>query len=48
MEFNFNVAAMVEAIPDALVGWLGVFAVTAVIIVVTWLLDTLTMKTNKE
>lgn len=48
MELNFNVAAMVAAIPDALIGWLGVFAVTLVIIAVTWMLDTLTMKPKKE
>jgi len=43
---GINPQAMLAALPDALIGWLGIFVVTGVIIACTWLLDTLTMKKN--
>ena len=39
-----NIKAMLEVFPNAMIGWLGVFIVTGVIIATTWLLDAVTTK----
>ena len=43
-KFAANFQAMLEIFPDAMIGWLGVFVVTGVIIATTWLLDAFTAK----
>ena len=40
--FKFNVEGLLEVLPKAGQGWLGVFTVTIVIIAAVWLLDKLT------
>lgn len=40
--FHFDVNAMLDALPNAMIGWAGVFVVTAVIIVVTVALNKFT------
>lgn len=44
MKFSINVPAMVEAFPNAMIGWAGVFVVTAVIIASVWVLNKVTSK----
>ncbi len=44
MQFGIHLDAMLEALPKALIGWLGVFIVTAVIILCVWLLNKFTNK----
>ena len=39
MKFGFYLENMMEALPKAMIGWLGVFVVTAVIIASVWLLN---------
>ena len=45
---NINVQAMVQNIPTALVGWLGVFIVMAVIIAAVYALGALTNREGKK
>ena len=42
MNFGFHLDDMLEALPKAMIGWLGVFVVTAVIIVSVWMLNKFT------
>lgn len=44
MRFKLDPAAMAAALPQALLGWLGVFVVTAVIISAIYLLNASTGK----
>ncbi len=44
MNFGFNPAAMAAAFGDAMIGWLGVFVVTVVIIASVWVLNKVTGK----
>ena len=41
---KMNLMAMVEYIPEALIGWLCVFVVTAVVIASIWVLNKVTSK----
>ena len=45
---NINVQAMVQNIPTALVGWLGVFIVMADIIAAVYALGALTNREGKK
>lgn len=45
---QINVQAMVQNIPTALVGWLGVFIVTAVIIAAVYALGALTNRSREK
>ncbi|MGN0803445.1 MAG: hypothetical protein ACI4MF_12700 [Candidatus Faecivicinus sp.] len=47
MKFEINFPAMVATIPDAMIGWAGVFAVTLVIIACVWVLNKVTVKRDK-
>lgn len=42
--FNINLEGMLEVLPNAGFGWLGIFIVTLIIIFVIWLLDVVTRK----
>lgn len=42
MNFSFNPQAMFAAFGDAMIGWAGVFVVTAVIIASVWVLNKVT------
>lgn len=44
MQFKIDFPAMMSALPDAMIGWAGVFVVTAVIIAAIWALNKLTEK----
>lgn len=44
MNFHLDVQAMLACVPQVLLGWLGVFIVTIVIIAAIWLLNKLTTK----
>jgi len=44
MNFSFNPSAMMAAFGDAMIGWAGVFIVTAVIIASVWVLNKVTAK----
>lgn len=48
MNFRLNPSAMLEALPNAMIGWAGVFAVTIVIIVGVCVLNRATSKQNKD
>lgn len=39
MNFGFHFDDMLQVLPKAMIGWLGVFVVTAVIIASVWLLN---------
>ena len=39
-----RIALFLEVLPKAVLGWLGIFIVTIIIILVLWLLDKLTQK----
>lgn len=44
MKFSFNPQAMFAAFGDAMIGWGGVFVVTAVIIASVWALNKVTAR----
>ena len=44
MKFSINPQAMFAAFGDAMIGWAGVFVVTAVIIASVWVLNKVTGK----
>lgn len=46
MKFGFYWNNLLEALPKAMIGWLGVFVVTAVIILSVWLLNRFAGKKN--